>query len=154
MKQKALSAAVADPLRTSPRDSPAVSVSGKAAPSATPGTVPGVPRAAGHRLPQVIFLPDTAGFFLPLPSLSQASCAWEDLSRARCQQSRFQGCGGPGSSSGLSLVAGVAGPPSVPPTVARVSVSALAAWAVCSWRVSHRPCDTCFLSLSLCLSRL
>ena len=29
MKQKALSAAVADPLRTSPRDSPAVSLSGK-----------------------------------------------------------------------------------------------------------------------------
>lgn len=30
MKQKALSAAVADPLRNSPRDSPAVSLSGKA----------------------------------------------------------------------------------------------------------------------------
>lgn len=56
MKQKALSAAVADPLRSSPRDSPAVSLSGKASPICHPRDCPGGaqgrrPRTTPGRLP-------------------------------------------------------------------------------------------------------
>lgn len=49
MKQRALSAAVADPLRNSPRDSPAGSLSGKASPIRhRPGLSRGLPRVRSH----------------------------------------------------------------------------------------------------------
>ena len=142
-----MSAAVADPLRSSPRDSPAVSLSGKASPIRHPRDCPGGaqgrrPRTTPGRLP-----PGHGGLLSPSPfSLSSL------LRVGRPQRNAVSAV----TRSGV----GVPAPPAdtawwrcasaaiCPPTVARVLVPALATQAPCSRRVSRRPCDTCFHSLT------
>lgn len=108
MKQKALSAAVADPLRSSPRDSPAVSLSGKASPIRHPRDCPG--GAQGRRPPTTPgrLPPGHGGLLSPSPFSLSSFLRVRRSQRNTVPPVTISGVWGPDSSGGLGLVAGVA----------------------------------------------